>query len=63
MSTSYNDQWVLERQRDAANSRNAAPMDDGQVAAQRVQHRRAWSRERMPRVFGSWRMRWVDRDT
>ena len=63
MSTPINDQWVLER-RHVAESRDAAPPEDAQVAARRTQHKKAWSRERTPGVFfGLRRLRWIDRDT
>jgi hypothetical protein len=63
MSTPYNDQWVLERRQQVADSSEAAAPEDAQVAAQRAQHRKAWSRERTPGVFASRRIRWIDRDT
>jgi hypothetical protein len=63
MSTPFNDQWVLER-RQVAESRDTAPPEDPQVAAQRTQHTKAWRRERIPGVFfGPRRLRWIDRDT
>jgi hypothetical protein len=63
MSTPFNDQWVLER-RQVAESRDTAPPEDAQAAAQRTQHTKAWRRERIPGVFfGPRRLRWIDRDT
>ena len=63
MSTPFNDQWVLERGQ-VAESQEAAPLEDAQVAAQRTQHNKAWRRERTPGVFfGPRRLRWIDRDT